>query len=128
MTMPGRVLVRFLQPIMPAEASNKEEMSRLVRRRMLRALRDCPEHVGAEISWERRLMNVTGISALLAFNIFAGHAAMTYLFTVRKLTGAQVAMYGILSSGAITLTLYIYVVYVRKWLRRGSRKLTSKST
>jgi hypothetical protein len=42
MTIPGKVIVRFLAPIQRHEAKTRDEMSKLLRIRMLQALGDGP--------------------------------------------------------------------------------------
>eukprot|EP00606_Chrysophyceae_sp_TOSAG23-5_P000010 GSChrysophyteH2.ASY1.ANO1.1074.1 assembled CDS len=52
----GHVVVRYLPPITSADASNREDMRRLCRRRVLTALADTPAGCGADLPISRRLL------------------------------------------------------------------------
>lgn len=54
MCMPGKVYIRYLTPIQPSEASTRDEMSRLIRRRMLDAWRECPSDICRQLNFMQR--------------------------------------------------------------------------
>jgi hypothetical protein len=56
MSMPGKVYIRYLSPIDPSEAQSRDEMQRLLRRRMLDAWKDCPPDICKELSFPKRYL------------------------------------------------------------------------
>eukprot|EP01035_Chromulina_nebulosa_P020184 gene20184-26202_t len=53
----GKVVVRYLKPIQPNEAADREEMLILLRRRMLESLADTPDDSCFKLSLERRIVS-----------------------------------------------------------------------
>ncbi len=109
---PGKVVVRYLKPVLPTEATSRDEMMRLVRRRMLQSLADCPPQIGASISWMERVQSVILIALAVVANMsmwrclcFVGFEVMEW--STRQLLGWTVA--GVM---AITAVLYVYYVYI----------------
>lgn len=111
----GHVRQRYLKPIMPEEATSKEEMSALIRRRMLEAIKDCPEDIGEELTWTEK-----GLSVLTIFTLFFINAKLFLLvhhiaFEFLKLTTQQFWILFVLISATITLSLYFYYTEVVHW-------------
>jgi hypothetical protein len=118
MSHPGRVYMRFLAPIHPHEAANREEMAVLVRRRMLEALKDVPSDAGGPLTWRQRVVcwiNVFGIY-FLTYSVFRfvpyGAILQKYELSVSK-AWAIVAV----ASAVLTLLFYIYAVYAAPLVR-----------
>jgi len=120
---PGKIIVRYLKPILPSEAKNREEMSQLLRRRMLDALRDAPEDLGRPLTWGERLrciFTLTGLFAFVygvvqAFHYFVGDMPSQ---TVWLLFAAFVI--------GVTLALHCYNVYVATFLDSLDKKSKKK--
>lgn len=118
MTLPGKVYVRFLQPIQPHEAPTKEAMSLLLRRRMLQSLRDVPEDVCAELTWPLRLVCWLNLSAVYAATWYCYRSLVRYDPLTRwQMTHTQ--LWGVTAAVAVLLTMlsYVHSVYCAPVLR-----------
>ena len=115
MTIPGKVYIRFLKAIHPHEASSREEMSLLVRRRMLEALRDGPIDAASPLTWPQRLECV--LYLLVAYVIgYAIYARLPWAETRRMLGGVtswQLAGLAVLLSVVVTMVFYVYLLYLK---------------
>jgi len=102
-------------------------MSKLLRKRMLEALHDCPENVGdgGIFTWQDRIANLVAIAAIFSFNGVLAHAilllAQHHGFTIFDL--AKVS--GIVSV-AFTCILYIWKRYVSVLLAPKEKKKAEK--
>lgn len=110
--VPGRVYVRFLDPILPSEASSREENCRLVRKRMLDSFADVPDDICEELTWSDRFESVFSIISLLCVDLI-----LLKLITSVFIEHFQFTMWEVLilvTSGSILITilLYLYNVYV----------------
>ena len=111
MTHPGKVYIRFLDPIYPGEAQTKEEIGVLVRTRMLEALQQVPEDVAAELTWRQRIicwLNMVGI-------YWACWEIYKFIHKFDLLTHFQMSymqMWGVVASVSILTTLFFYVYAV----------------
>ena len=109
---PGKVIIQYLSIIQPDEATSRDNMIRLLRRRMLIALMVTPEHVGDSLSlWEFMRVYIVGVF-VLAFNVMVTRSISTYFMSEFSLTSSMAFLYFILLSALITVILYIYYVYV----------------
>lgn len=79
MTIPGRVYVRVLPPITSSEAKTREEMSRLLRLRMLEAFLDSPDEAGQSLTWPERRRNILALTIQFTVN-FALYKACEFIF------------------------------------------------
>lgn len=106
----GRVHARYLKPILPSEATSRQQMEILLRRRMLEALKDCPPGLDKEISTSGYIAHVLGVTATLALDVGLGMVVSRTVFKNMS-PGAIASRVGIWS-GALTAGLYIYYVYL----------------
>ena len=88
----------------------REAMGRLVRRRMLEALKNPPPDVGAPLTAAERSKNLFGLALIFAFN----------LFVYRLLVATKTPMKTLLlwfagASTVLTLVLWFYAVHVQFW-------------
>jgi len=122
MATPGHVYVRYLSPILPSEASNRESMSRLVRVRMLKGLRECADRAGDKLTWTDRVINASLLMSLLGVDYCIYSNIWRYSRDNLGLTwrGGVGAVIG--GSIGVTLSLYVYCVYVTPWLRGNKNK------
>jgi hypothetical protein len=118
MTLPGKVYVRFLQPILPSEAPTKEAMSLLVRRRMLESLRDVPEDLCQELSWFQRLVCWSNAAVVLGATWYLFRALWDYDL-VRRWRMSCMQLWAVFAAAAVLLTLmsYLHAVYCAPVLR-----------
>jgi 1-acyl-sn-glycerol-3-phosphate acyltransferase len=79
MTIPGRVYVRVLPPITSSEAKTREEMSRLLRLKMLEAFLDSPDEAGQSLTWPERRRNILALMIQFTVN-FALYKACEFIF------------------------------------------------
>jgi hypothetical protein len=106
----GRVHIRYLKPILASEASSRQEMLLLVRRRMLEAFKDCPPGLGKDISSGHYFLHLLFISSLLIFDYTAVGFLVTHFRQTMSLP--QIALKGGLWSVGITVALYVYYTYL----------------
>jgi hypothetical protein len=112
MSHPGKVYMRFLEPIMPHEASTRDEMSALVRRRMLQSFRNVPDDVARELTWPQRiscwlnLAGVYGASWSLYKYVPYGTFRVRWGMSVLQAWGVWALL-----SVVMTLMFYAYAVY-----------------
>lgn len=113
MSLPGRVVMQFLQPILPSEASTREEMSRIVRRRMLTAIQNAPDGVGdtAKVGiWDRGL-SYAAIAAIFTLNAFV----LAFLLDTLRRENVSLLSFALASTacvGGVTAALYGYKTHV----------------
>lgn len=108
-TLPGRVAVKYLEPIEPDPLSSREAVSRLVRRKMLTALRTCPPDVGRELFWSERLANLSVIAGLFAVDT-VGLWLVSKVLQARGVGLSTGILGGLTVTGAITAFLYVFTV------------------
>jgi 1-acyl-sn-glycerol-3-phosphate acyltransferase len=110
----GKVAIRYLKPITPDELKGKavDEVLRIVRRRTLEALAECPKNICTPLTWGERLYSVFFTFLLYAFNTFVAYRANDVLF--HKYGFDHWSVYGWLLGAviAITASLYIYNLYI----------------
>jgi 1-acyl-sn-glycerol-3-phosphate acyltransferase len=111
----GHVRVRFLKPIMPDEAGSKDEMSALVRRRMLEAIKECPGDIGEPLTWVEKLVSVFTILALFAVDYWLYYFINNLAFNYVMLTTWQFFIASFGTSAVITLGLYFYYTEIVHW-------------
>lgn len=117
MTNSGNVVVRYLDPILPHEAKTRDEMSNLVRMRMLEALANTPENAAKPLSsrdyYSGFLLRIISICFILYSISFIHHTFIT-------ITGRDTKyfLYFIMTgSSIITCISYIYFVYIVNMIR-----------
>ena len=109
----GRIVVQFLAPIAPTEAASRDEMSSLLRRRMLEATMRAPWDTCAPESLSEWLFGL-----LTAIAIWAFHVKAVFLWLPAMVSALQVspqyffAMFS-LASVIISICVYVYVVHIR---------------
>lgn len=118
MSLPGKVVMEFLEPLYHtggSEAHEREHMSRRVRRRMLQALKIAPECVGdtAPVTLRERVPNVLAIVAIIALNSFG----CRYLWS-RGVSLLSFATTFSAVSMLITLPLFCFKVYLQPRLAK----------
>jgi hypothetical protein len=101
--------------------SGKERsiVARLLRRRMLQALLDCPSDIGSDISWYDRIESscVFGFMLALDYGVFL----LLELLLHQKAGLSDGSLVWVLIAGTIglTLLLYVYLVCFQPCLNRG---------
>lgn len=111
----GHVRMRFLQPIMPDEASSRDEMSALVRRRMLEAIKQCPEDIGEPLTWIEKLVSLFTILSLFAIDVKLYYIVCDLAFNYFKLSTKEFVVASSALSIVITLGLYFYYTEIVHW-------------
>lgn len=109
MTLPGRVYVRYLDPIVPDADSSREAVSRLVRRKMLSALKYSPEDVGRELHWQERLVNLIAIGTLFTLDLFLLRC-MSEVLAANNIGLASALLGGFSVTVSVTALLYVSTV------------------
>lgn len=131
MSLAGKVVMHFLPPVAASEASSREHMGRIVRRRMLQALASAPDNVGdtAVMTLADRRGNLLAMAAVFLLNALLTLAARSLVLG----GGVSLRLFLAASAGAtglITACLYVFKVYVQPRLivrRAGQTKPGAKS-
>jgi len=117
MNNPGRVIVQFLAPVRCSEVSEagsdeekRSAMGRLVRRRMLEAIKNPPPDGSAPLNPQERLVNLASLVAVFAWN----------WLLYRQVAATNIPLRVILlwfgaGSAAFTAAIYLWTVYVQFW-------------
>lgn len=122
MNTAGKVYCKYLTPIQPDEATTRDGISRLVRRRMLEALRDAPADAAGPLTWMQRFKTWFAFCSLTAFYVAMWKAAPYASFKRDYLDheGITDSFFLLICLGvvvAVTLALYVYVMYVPRLMR-----------
>lgn len=123
----GHVRMRYLKPIMPNEAKSKDEMSALIRRRMLEAMKQCPEDIGHPLTWVEKLVSVLTILSLFVVDMKLYQFTCKLAFDYAKLTTKQFSMLFVVFSGVVTLSLYFYYTEVVHWKNGGKKQANAEA-
>lgn len=113
----GKVYVRYLSPIQASEAATRDEMSHLVRSRMLEAWRNSPADVGSPMSVRAKLEHIF-VTVVFYICIWA---SVVYVPWTAVLHHYSITTFQALSGFvglciAITLGFYVYLMYISNWL------------
>ena len=127
MTIPGKVYVRFLEPILPGEAHTKEEMNILVRTRMLEALKHVPEDVAADLTWSQRLVCWFNV-AIVYFTVWKMYVYMIHYDVLRHWNMTTAQLWGVFAAVSVltTLLFYTYAVHCAPIVRGYLAKTSSR--
>jgi hypothetical protein len=99
----GRVHVKYLKPIYPHEAADRQAMGMMVRRRMLEALKSCPQDLDEELSSSTSLVHMGVVLATIGGTALSVKALLTTVMTPMQFA---------VGSAGITVGLYVYYVYL----------------
>ena len=124
MTIPGRVHVRVLPPIHSSAADSREEMSQLLRIKMLQAIIDSPEEAGQALSWGERGRNVTALIIMFTLDYLLYKCVSTFFFDYLKWSILKTFIIFIIYTLVMTFLLYFYAcrLVVKKTGSAGNLK------
>ena len=108
----GKVYVRYLDPILPSEAKDRDGMMRLARRRMLEAFLDTPGPIGLDLDWSIRLFSIFAIVSVVVADYFWWILVRDVFLRRLGYSVGSLTIGSILVVVAITLFLYVYNVYL----------------
>lgn len=110
---PGRVYARFLPPILPSEANNREEMSLLVRKKMLEAIASGPPDAATKLDLPYFIAHIFSLVSFYCL-VYFGVSVIPWnsWFEQLGVTSNEFIVYFLIFSIAITLVLYILLMYV----------------
>lgn len=124
MPRPGRAYVRYLEPILPGSAGDREATSRAVRRAMLTSLaEDTPSDLEQDVDLSLRLRCYVYNALILASNYWV-YRGLRAFFQYYHFSTLQSVSATLLSPVIITLGLY---GYMNLSVRLAGGKTTSKS-
>lgn len=124
---PGRVVVTYLPAIKASEASNRDEMMRVLRRRILNGLlMDPAAGAAAPLSFfEYLLTYAVGVSIFL-INISATRKLNGLICNAFEVESGTATLFIIFGSMFVTLVLYTYHLYIVDLLYRAGKSSQSK--
>lgn len=114
---PGHVVIQYLPVISPHEATNRDAMLRLLRRRMLEALRKTPESAGAPLTLQEYIKTYFISTIILLFNVYSVRWVCDYLSSVCQLSFSAISFGFLGGCFGITISLYLYNVFIIDWVR-----------
>lgn len=110
----GNVIIRYLPPIKPEEATSRDQMSRLLRRRILDSLCETSSDVlVTPLTWMQWSVHYSAILMLFVVDYFLYQLWLYIIygyFQLENKTSIFLCASGI--SMGITLALYVYYVYI----------------
>ena len=124
MTIPGRVHVRVLPPVHSSAADTREEMSQLLRTKMLEAIIDSPEEAGQALSWRERARNVTALIIMFTLDYLLYRGISIFFFDYLKWSIQKTFVIFIIYTIVMTFLLYFYAcrLVVKKTESTGNLK------
>ena len=110
----GKVAIRYLKPITPEELSDKtvDDVLKIVRRRTLEALAECPKNICTPLTWRERLYSVFFTFCMHLFNTCVAYYANNILFHKYGFNHWHVYGWLLCIVIAITIILYVYNLYI----------------
>lgn len=126
MSLPGKVYAQYLEPVRPTESMTRDEISQLIRSKMLEAWKDGPKDVGAELTWLQRIEQQAYQWGFLG-SLYAGYQYIPWGALLHKyqLTPFQAGFGFLGASVGITLVFYAYLMYASSWVTSTWYKLFS---
>jgi len=126
---PGKVYATYLPAIKPSDASSREDMMRLVRRRVLEHLaQPSPDDLCSDITTSERITSWSIGLGTIVFDYTVFKAAHYVLLTYYDLSILTVALGGFLATIAVTVALYVYFVYLVALGKPSGKMKTSISS
>jgi hypothetical protein len=127
MCVSGKVYVKFLKPIQYTEAKNRDNMSRLLRQRMLQAIENSPIDASAPPTLLQRLKSLLAIFTLFLFDyvmicFIQNQATTKYGISLKSLL-YYFSLFIVLSIPSI----YVYAVYLMPAISSYQSKDKKKS-
>jgi hypothetical protein len=121
-----QIFIRYLAPIEAEQVRNssREDVSTLVRERMLRALRNSPKHAGGVLSLSDRLDNIFALTALFSFNTLLYKAFSAAVISLGVSTSFVLWWMLTLS---VVFTLFLFIVRVQLAHKFRPKKPTAVS-
>lgn len=129
MAIPGIVYIRFLKPVQPSEAKDREHMSRIVRRRILEDILNSPQDASRPLTLSEKLecflalLTTVGLCSSLVY--LTSHLIL-YLFPT--LSTQDLVIGGSIFSVAMTLAVYLWAAYIQIWIHPAAKKTSASSS
>jgi hypothetical protein len=118
MAIPGIVYIRYLKPIQPSEATDREHMSRIVRRRILEdILTASPPDASRQLTFSEKLECFSALmttSVLCSSLVYLTSHLILLLFPTLSTRGLLIG--GAIFSVAMTLAVYLWAAYIQIWI------------
>lgn len=124
MSLPGKVHVKYLAPIQNSEATSREEMSELVRIRMLESWRDGPDDVCAPLTWPERIEQQCYQYAFF-YSVYKAFQLIPFTELLEAYKIGKIQAFGLFLgvSFGITFVFYFYLMYLSVWIARFTEYL-----
>ena len=118
MTIPGRVHVKVLPPIPATAAKSREEMSKVLRIRMLEAIIDTEVEAGQPLTWSERRRNITALIIMYSINYLL-YQFISFFFFKYLLWSAGKTL-GVFLAYTVVMTILLYFYAVNNAKTRGT--------
>ena len=118
MTIPGRVHVKVLPPIPATAAKSREEMSKVLRIRMLEAIIDTEVEAGQPLTWSERRRNITALIIMYSINYLL-YQFISFFFFKYFLWSAGKTL-GVFLAYTVVMTILLYFYAVNNAKTRGT--------
>ena len=117
MAIPGVVYTKYLKPIQPSEATDREHMLRIVRRRILECLANSPPDASRPLKLSEKLECLFALS--LSLSICSSLIFLTchlILLLFPTLSTKDLFIGGGIGSLIITIIVYLWAAYIQIWI------------
>jgi hypothetical protein len=133
MAIPGIVYLRFLKPIEPSEATDREHMSRIVRRRILEDILLSPRDASRQLTLSEKLECFFGlVTTFLLCSSIVYLTSQLILLTFPTLSTTHLLYGGGVLTIVVTVAVYVWAAYVQIWIHphfaatRGSGEMSDE--
>lgn len=130
MTIPGRVHVQVLPPVPSSAAHTREDMSQILRIKMLEAILDAPEEAGQALTWSERRRNMIALTIMFTLDYLLYKCTSIFFFNYLKWSAQKTFIVFITYTIVMTILLYFYacrLVVKKKDSGVGKKVDTKKS-
>ena len=118
MSLPGRVYVRMLPPIVGTHESGmtRETLSEALRVKMLEGIKLFPKDAGDSLTWTERGYNIASIVALVLFEYWLYNVPVQYIISLYGISFRQLLGLIVSSHVLFTICFYAWEVYIKRLL------------
>lgn len=117
MAIPGIVYVRFLKPIQPSEATDREHMLRIVRRRILEDILNSPIDASRSLTLSEKLECFSALmTTVVLCTSLVYLTSQLILILFPTLSTKDLFIGGAILSILVTIVVYIWAAYIQIWI------------
>jgi hypothetical protein len=129
MAIPGIVYTRYLKPIDPSEAVDREHMARIVRRRILEDMLTSPRDASRQLTLSEKLECFSALATtFLLCSSLVYLTCQLILFSFPTLSTKDLFIGAGVLSALVTIAVYLWAAYIQIWIHPHSSSATAAAT